>query len=73
MASNKSIRPERLPENARIALLDFYEFLVRKYVKSFNSAKAGALAKEKFFQKVASRSFSLPADYTFDRDEIHER
>lgn len=73
MATNRLIQPERLPENVRNELFDFYEYLVRKYVKSYNRSKAGSLAKEKFFQKVASRSFSLPTDYTFDRYEIHER
>ena len=30
-------------------------------------------AKERFFRNVTSHTFSLPADHTFDRTELHER
>jgi predicted DNA-binding antitoxin AbrB/MazE fold protein len=29
--------------------------------------------RERFFRHVGRASFKLPADYRFDRDEIHER
>lgn len=29
--------------------------------------------KERFFDFVKKHSFTLPADYTFNREEIHER
>ena len=59
---------ELLPEEAKRELLDFYEFLVEKYVKSKKSLK-----KEVFFESVRKHTFILPEKYNFNREEIHER
>lgn len=69
----KAIQIERLPESARNELYDFYEFLVKKYVPALSKSGSTREAKEAFFNNVTSRAFSLPADYKFDRDQLHER
>ncbi len=69
----KAIQIERLPEPARNELYDFYEFLVKKYVPVLTKTSSGREAKKLFFKNVTSRAFSLPANYTFDRNELHER
>ncbi|MBI5484970.1 MAG: DUF2281 domain-containing protein [Deltaproteobacteria bacterium] len=69
----KAIRIERLPEPARIELYDFYEFLVKKYVPVVTKTSSDHEAKKLFFKNLAARTFSLPANYTFDRNELHER
>jgi hypothetical protein len=69
----KAIQIERLPESARTELYDFYEFLVKKYVPVFTKTSSDRVAKDVFFNNVTSRAFSLPANYTFDRNELHER
>jgi len=69
----KAIHIERLPESARNELYDFYEFLVKKYVPVLTKSGSGREAKDAFFDNVTFRSFSLPANYTFDRNELHER
>ena len=69
----KTIHIERLPEPARNELYDFYEFLVKKYVPVLTKTSSDREAKKLFFQNVTSRAFPLPANYTFDRNELHER
>ncbi len=61
-----------LPEVAQQELLTFYEFLLFKYESSVGNGKN----REK--QQRLTRLFheiqgTLPAEYTFDRDELHER
>ncbi len=61
-----------LPEVAQQELLTFYEFLLFKYESSFGNGKN----REK--QQRLTRLFheiqgTLPTEYTFDRDELHER
>ncbi|MBC7962924.1 MAG: DUF2281 domain-containing protein [Steroidobacteraceae bacterium] len=69
----KAIEIDRLPESARNELYDFYEFLVKKYAPVLSKSRSDREAKEHFFRNVTSHAFSLPADYTFDRNELHER
>lgn len=61
----------QLPEIARRELLDFYEFLLSKYQKrpavSLNE-KQRVLSE--LFQEVKGK---LPAGYTLNREELHER
>jgi len=57
-----------LPENARKELIDFYEFLMEKYVRNQENMK-----KESFFSTVKRYSFTLPPNYKFNREELHER
>lgn len=72
MKSRTVIDLEKLPRSARNELLDFYEFLSAKYTgkkKSVSHAEEARL----FCERARRRSFVLPGDYRFDRDEIHER
>ena len=69
----KAIQIERLPEPARNELYDFYEFLIQKYAPVLSKSGSDRDAKDLFFRNVTSRTFSLPADYTFDRNTLHER
>ncbi|WP_457569337.1 DUF2281 domain-containing protein [Desulfurobacterium sp.] len=55
-----------LPEEAKKELLDFYEYLKKKYKVENNT-------KDQFFKSLKKHSFSLPQDYSFNREEIHER
>ena len=57
-----------LPEEARRELIDFYEFLLEKYVKGKKN-----MEKESFFRTIKKHSFNLPFNYNFEREEIHER
>lgn len=69
----KAIEIDRLPESARNELYDFYEFLVQKYASALSKSHPDRETKERFFKNVTSHAFSLPTDYTFDRNELHER
>jgi hypothetical protein len=69
----KALHIDRLPEAARNELYDFYEFLMKKYAPNVRTPRTTAGARSDFFSKVDSHSFTLPADYHFDRDELHER
>ena len=57
-----------LPEEARRELIDFYEFLLEKYVRRRKNAR-----KEAFFSIVEKHSFTLPPTYRFDREELYEK
>lgn len=73
MRADKAIQLDRLPGAARNELYDFYEFLVQKYAGSQKRQRAGKDAKAAFFDSVKKHTLTLPAGYSFDRDEIHER
>ncbi len=79
MATVKALDLERLPEHARTELSDFYSFLVKKYgvsaKKKHSRRMTSSLAdsKSRFFEKVAVHLVTIPPDYQFDRDELHER
>jgi hypothetical protein len=71
----KSINPKldffALPDNAKNELLEFYEFLVYKYQQRPDiqmSEKHTILSA--IFQEANGK---LPANYSFNRDEVHER
>jgi hypothetical protein len=53
-------------------LLDFYEFLRGKYGTAARSTTHIDAAK-RLCDRASCRAIRLPADYRFDRDEIHER
>ena len=57
-----------LPEEARRELIDFYEFLLEKYVRRRKNAR-----KETFFSMIKKHSFTLPSTYRFNREELYER
>ncbi len=61
----KTIDLEVLPDDAKRELIDFYEYLVRKYGKKKRV--------EEFLAFVEKHRIELPKDYKFDREEIHER
>lgn len=61
-----------LPRAARAELLDFYEFLRGKYGAITKPHQKAARAKQ-VCDRASARSLKLPADYHFDRDELHER
>jgi len=58
-----------LPEQARLEVIDFYYFLVNKYV----TEKPMDNNKKKLFENINKHRFTLPTDYKFDRDEANER
>ncbi len=62
--SEKVINLEVLPEDAQRELIDFYEYLVKKY------GKRESLELTDIYKKY---SVELPEGYRFDRNEAHER
>ena len=54
-----------LPENVRQELIDFYSFLVSKYMVKTN--------KEAFLNSIKKHVFDLPSDYSFDRESANDR
>ena len=68
---NRMLNLLALPEAAREELFTFYEFLLFKY-----QAQADTVPSKK--QRILSGIFKeaqgvLPDQYTFDREELHER
>ncbi len=68
----RSIDLFALPEVAQQELLTFYEFLLFKYENSFANGKNREKKQRltRLFQEIQG---ALPIDYTFERDELHER
>ncbi|MBF0228389.1 MAG: hypothetical protein HQK63_02160 [Desulfamplus sp.] len=67
-----------LPEAAHKELISFYEFLLFKYnYKEQNNSKMKYIKhddKKSILSKIfADANGQLPPDYTFDREELHER
>jgi len=71
MQAIKKIEVDVLPDNAKRELFDFYEYLVSKYGKSPKEVSP-IERKNKFLKSISRHSFKLPADYKFNREEIHE-
>ena len=73
----RTMEIERLPRSARRELLDFYDFLVHKYVikpKPTDRATTTKSARHLRLQQIFDESQGkLPEDYRFNRDEAHER
>ncbi len=61
----KTIDLEVLPDDAKRELIDFYEYLVKKYGKKKRV--------DKLMEIFHKYKIELPKDYKFDREEIHER
>ena len=61
----------KLPEVAQQELMSFYEFLVFKYQGSETQAQdARQMILKAIFQEADGK---LPVNYTFHREELHER
>lgn len=61
----------KLPEAARQELLTFYEFLIFKYQAQ---ADTGRSKKQRILSGIFKEANGvLPDQYTFDREELHER
>ncbi|RMA93330.1 hypothetical protein [Hydrogenothermus marinus] len=56
---------EKLSEEARKSLIDFYEYLIDKYKKEEKKIKL-----IKLFENIEG---VLPENYKFNREEIHDR
>jgi len=59
-----------LPDDAGKLLMDFYDFLVKKYVKNKTKNKS---AMDKEFDKFISESIEVEEIVIPTREEIHER
>lgn len=69
----KQLDLERLPEGARRELFDFYGYLLNKYGRGKKEKVAMEKRKTHFFESVKKHSFTLPENYKFNREELHER
>jgi len=67
MGSKEQLDLDILPDEAKREIKDFYEFLAKKY------ATKKAKNKKAFFDAIRKYSFRLPANYKFNREELHER
>jgi len=67
MAETKKIDIDILTEEIQKELIDFYEFLIKKY------ATKKVKDKKSFFESVKLHSFKLPEGYKFNREELYER
>lgn len=80
MHKTKEIDIDVLPEEIKRAFIDYYEYLVHKYAvkkkstgKEENHAEEMKKKKKLFFKSIALHAFKLPGDYSFNREELHER
>jgi hypothetical protein len=64
------IDPVKLPERAQQELVTFYEFLVFKYQAETHSSGERRKILKAIFQEAHGK---LPENYTFNREELHER
>jgi len=64
------IDPLSLPEKAQQELVAFYEFLLFKYQKKIHSRSEKQMILKSIFQEANGK---LPENYTFNREELHER
>ena len=64
------IDPLSLPEKAQQELVAFYEFLLFKYQKKIHSQSEKQMILKSIFQEANGK---LPENYTFNREELHER
>jgi hypothetical protein len=71
--TREAIDLNTLPRAARTELLDFYEFLRSKYGTVAARPTTKTDAAKRLCDRASARAIRLPADYRFDRDEIHER
>ena len=60
----KTIDLDILPDDAKRELIDFYEYLVKKYKKTENV---------ELLEIYKRYNIKLPSDYKFNREELHER
>ena len=61
---------EGLPEEARLAILDFYEYIKSKY-HSPSPKRTSPRSKKDLFSVMKKGLYNLPADYKFDREELY--
>ncbi|MEW6107764.1 MAG: DUF2281 domain-containing protein [Nitrospirota bacterium] len=73
MARLKEIDIDILPDEVKKELIDFYEFLLKKYGKKNFKLKSPVKDKRVFFESVKKHAINLPKDYKFNREELHER
>jgi len=67
MGTQQNLDLDKLPYEAKKEILDFYQFLVKKYaIKKVKD-------KNRFFEIVKAHSFKLPEDYKFNRESLHGR
>ena len=68
---NQEIDIVKLPEAAQRELVTFYEFLVFKY---FGQQETSRNNKQQILTAIFQEANGkLPAHYTFNREELHER
>ncbi|MBI4653440.1 MAG: hypothetical protein HY752_00335 [Nitrospirae bacterium] len=73
MARLKEIDIDILPKEVKKELIDFYEYLLTKYGKKNLKLKSPINDKKVFFEFVKKHAITLPKDYKFNREELHER
>jgi Protein of unknown function (DUF2281) len=74
---SKTMEIDQLPRSARRELLDFYDFLVQKYVhtpKHASKVSTSEIDRQNKLQKIYDESHGqLPEEYKFNREEANER
>ena len=62
-----------LPQKAQKELIDFYQFLVERYVSEEKKMKAPAKASVEQFNNFFERYNIDLSDYKFNRGELYDR
>ena len=60
---------EGLPPEAKESLINFFEFIKQKY-KGYDIKHSKS--KKKLLQLMEKGMYTLPEDYTFDREELYD-
>jgi hypothetical protein len=63
------INIQGLPPEAKASILNFYEFIKKKYE---NGGKSKPPGREKLLAIMEEGIYTLPDDYTFNRDELYD-
>ncbi len=66
---NNVINIEGLPPGAKASIIDFYEFVKKKYTRT---AKNKTKSRQKLLTLMEKGIYTLPKDFTFDREELYD-
>ena len=66
-----NINVKGLPPEAVESIINFYEFMKKKYQKS-DSSLPKTKSKKRLLKAMEKGMYKLPEDYSFNRDELYD-
>lgn len=66
---NNIINIGGLPPGAKASIIEFYEFVKRKYART---AKNKATPGQRLISLMEKGIYTLPKDFTFNREELYD-